>query len=65
MLSSGSSSPSTTSTVAPTTVSPAINQATQAVNFLNQSDIPDFNNAALAADTAAGQFGMKVCNYGH
>ncbi len=42
-----------------------INQATQAVNFLNQSDIPDFNNAALADDTAAGQFGMKVCNYGH
>ncbi len=42
-----------------------INQATQAVNFLNQSDIPDFNSAALADDSAAGQFGMKVCNYGH
>ncbi|MDQ2727160.1 MAG: hypothetical protein M3Y91_04665 [Actinomycetota bacterium] len=42
-----------------------INEATQAVNFLNQSDIPDFNTAALADDTAAGQFGMKVCNYGH
>lgn len=42
-----------------------INQATQAVNFLNQSDIPDFNTAALADDTAAGQFGMKICNYGH
>ncbi len=39
-----------------------LNDGTQAIAFLKQGDI---TNSNASADTAAGQFGMHVCNYGH
>jgi len=42
-----------------------LNQGDQAVNWLSQDDPNDANVNILASDTAAGQFGMRVCNYGH
>ncbi len=42
-----------------------VNNGTEAVNFLVQNDINDFNVQILAAETVAGEFGMKVCNSGH
>jgi len=42
-----------------------LNQGAQAVNWLLQNDPSDANVNIVAGDTAAGQFGMQVCNYGH
>jgi hypothetical protein len=41
-----------------------LNDETQAINFLGQGDSVDANPVIAAGDAAAGQFGMRVCNYG-
>jgi hypothetical protein len=43
----------------------ALNDLTQAINFWLQNDAKGANPLVLSADTKAGQFGLKVCNYGH
>jgi hypothetical protein len=42
-----------------------LNFGAQAVNYLMIGDTASANTAIVQSDTAAGQFGMQVCNYGH
>jgi hypothetical protein len=42
-----------------------LGDATQALLALQSGDVTKYNSLVVAADTEAGNLGMKVCNYGY